>query len=49
MPGKQILKPICTSIPPARAVVFYRLVKVFYTSEAVLLFLNESRIKLISN
>ena len=29
--------------------VFYMLEKVFYTSEAVLLFLNESRIKLISN
>ena len=31
------------------ALVFYRLEKVFYTSEAVLLFLHESRIKLISN
>ena len=30
------------------ALVFYRLEKVFYTSEAVLLFLHESRIKLIS-
>ena len=29
--------------------VFYRLEKVFYTSEAVLLFLHESRIKLIYN
>ena len=29
--------------------IFYRLENVFYTSEAVLLFLPESRIKLISN
>ena len=29
--------------------VFHRLKKVFYTSEAVLLFLHESRINLISN
>ena len=29
--------------------VFYRLKRVFYTSEAALLFLHESRIKLISN
>ena len=29
--------------------VFYRLEKIFYTSKAVLLFLHERRIKLISN
>ena len=31
------------------ALVFYRLEKIFYTSESVLLFLHESRTKLISN
>ena len=30
-------------------IVFYRLEKVLYTPEAVLLFLHENRIKLISN
>ena len=55
-PGKQILKPICASVPPVLLFLllfptleFYRLEKVFYASEAVLLLLHESRIKLISD
>ena len=48
-PGKQILKPICASVPPVLLFLllfptleFYRLEKVFYTSKVVLIFLHES-------
>ena len=48
--AKQILKAYLCFYSFCLTLVFYRLEKVFYTSETVLLFfLHESRIKLISN
>ena len=43
-PGKQILKPICASIPPVLRLYFIGQKNYF-----ILLFLHEIRIKLISN